>query len=158
MFPSGSINLRSAAAYRFDRNCVLAATAGQIAACLDLDVEIAAIKVGVSLYDVGIVARDIRLADTKIGPKAAIIASAGSIAFTMAVGLPVELLCKDVDPRMQATLAIADTLIARWVTDWRLAALVKRLDRYSIPGERTDLKWLTAFRNFQPASENSSMT
>ncbi len=154
MFPSGSPIKRTYQAFRFDRNCVLAGTAGQIAAALHLDVPIAAILVGHSPYNVGVVARDIRLADTDIGPKAAIIASAGSVAFFKAGGMPVEELSQNIDVRMQAAIAIARALIEPWVIDWRLTRMIRRLDGYMLPGERTDLTWLMAFKS-SPAISTS---
>lgn len=154
---SGS-SIRSAAAFRFDRNCVLAATAGQLAAALDLDVPVAAIVIGGSPYDVGIVAHDVRYAISDIGPKAAIIASAGSVAFFRAGELPVEELSKGVDLRMQAAFAIANAIIDQWVTDWRLTRMIRHLDTFGFPGERTDLQWLTAFRSSPGTSKSSSMT
>lgn len=137
--------LRSLTARQFDRNCVLAATAGQIAACTELGIPIAAIRVGFCTYDVGIVARDIRIDDPS--PQTAIVVSfAGSVAFHRAADIPLDGIGIDGDQKIRATVAVVADLIDRWTADGRLRALIKVLDTIATPGDLTDLQWLRVLK------------
>src|SRR3954467_1382961 len=84
-----SVKLRRARlpeARRFDRNCVLAATAGQIIAANELGLSVSQIIVGESPFGVGNVAYNIKLAAHQIDRRTAIIAIAGAVGFLEACG------------------------------------------------------------------------
>lgn len=129
--------LRLPAARRFDRNCVLAATAGQIIAADALGLEIAAIVVGKTIFDVGPVARDIRLAAPRVNRDAAVIAAAGTLGFSLAAGMTVEEVRAGLEGEALAVSMDAWAMLAPWLIDGRLARLVRQLDVLRFSGTRT---------------------
>lgn len=135
--------MRTPLAYIFDRNCVLAATAGQLAAAHLLKVKIAGVIVGYSPWDVGFVAKDIRAAEPKPDAAHATVAAAGTIAFAWAAGRPSADAFAGLSGAPLAALVGADVILSPLVADGRLAALVRELDRFAIPGEWSppDIAW-----------------
>lgn len=135
--------IRLPAAKRFDRNCVLASTAGQIVAAHELGLELAAILVGKTAFDVGLVARDIRLARPKADRNAAIITAAGTLAFALAAGLPIEDVRAGLEGEALAVAGAAAVLLMPWIEDGRFVRLVRALDVYRFDGKR-EVSWSTA--------------
>lgn len=129
------MRMRTPLAYLFDRNCVLAATAGQIAAAVALDCEIAAVIVGQSPFDIGFVAKDIRLADPKPDAKNAAIAAAGTLSFAWAALRSTAEACDGLSGPPLVAMQTAEAILLPLVADGRLAAMVRRLNRLTIPGE-----------------------
>lgn len=139
--------MRSLVAHRFDRNCVLAAVAGQILAALHLDCQIRAIVFGRSALDVGVVATAIELVNPESDGKTALIASAGVVAMRRAADLPLAELLDVKTPKLSASVVVASTLVDEWIVNGRLKALVTVLDVWTTPGEMTDLKWLNVLKD-----------
>lgn len=127
---------RSPAARRFDRNCVLASTASQIVVALALGLEVAEIVTGESPFDVGTVAKDIRLAMPGADLGTAIVASAGAIGFCLAAGMPFEEITAGLQGQPLAAMTTADQLLQPWIDDGRLARLVAALDGFRLAGKR----------------------
>lgn len=143
--------MRTLAAYQFDRNCVLAATAGQVLAALNLDCPIKAIVYGQVAVDVGIVAREIKLVDPAADGQTALIAACGAVALNMAGGQPPTDMMGFGAPVLSAAVTVAMTMVTPWVEDGRMKVLVRTLDRWSIPGDLTELEWLGQFKDEQHA-------
>lgn len=127
--------MRTPAAWRFDRNCVLSTVAGQLIAAAALKVPVKAVVVGESSFDVGPVAKDIVLEAPGFDADTAVIASAGIVGFLWAAGLPIEE--EGNSPTIQLTMYRAATLLTSSVEDGSYAALVRALDQLKVAGERS---------------------
>lgn len=125
-------------AYRYDRNCVLASTAGQVMMALELGQPIHAIVFGESAVRVGIVAKAVTLADAS-ETNAAVIGGAGIVAFYRAADMPLVGIEDDDAARISEAIIIT---VDSWIADGRLAALIRTLGNWTTPGLMTELGWL----------------
>ena len=124
-------------ARRFDRNCVLASTAGQIIAASELGMVIEAIIVADTPYKVGKVAADIKLAAPQVDRLTATVAMAGVVGFCQAAGFtPDEIRAGYQEDRQRVVVNDAIGLLRPWIEDGRYARLVKALDTYQFSGTR----------------------
>lgn len=123
-------------ARQYDRNCILASTAAQIIAADALGLEIAAVVVGRTRFDVGPVARDIRLTAPAVDLKTAVVAGAGSLALGLAAGLSHDDIRAGLTGERQFVLEIAEEVLAPWLDDGRFVRLVRQLDLLRFDGER----------------------
>lgn len=127
---------RLPAAKRYDRNCVLAATAGQIIAANTLGLKVDAIIVGDTPFDVGKVASDIRLAKPEIDAKTSLVAMAGIAGFGLAAGLTADEIRSEFEGIRQAAVDTAINILQPWIDNGRYARLVRALDAYQFAGTR----------------------
>lgn len=130
------MQLRLPSARRYDRNCVLAATAGQVIAAKALGLEVAEIVVGESPFKVGKVAKDIRLAKPGANRETAIVVAAGTLGFAQAAGLELAEIRDELQGEPLAVLDAAISVVMPWIEDGRFARLVRALDAYQFEGRR----------------------
>lgn len=128
---------RLPAARQFDRNCVLASTAGQIIAAAALGLEVSEIVVGNTLLKVGRVARDIKLAAPRGDRPTTVVAMAGMLGFCQAAGFTVDEIRSEYQSEIEReVVSEAAGLIQPWIDDGRFARLVRALDAYQFSGTR----------------------
>lgn len=130
-------------AKRYDRNCVLSATAGQIIAADALELRVEAIVIGSSIFDVGPVAHDIRLAKPKADLNTAIVAAAGTLAFGFAAGMTIDEIREGLEGEARRASLAAETMLMPWISDGRFVRLVRALDVLHFAGRR-EVAWSTA--------------
>lgn len=136
--------MRLPLARRYDRNCVLACTAGQLVAATVLDCTVASIVIGESPFDVGPVAMDIELVAPAVSRDSAVIAAAGMIGFCLAGGLDPGDVAEGLTNAEADVAAEAAALIMPWIEDGRFAALVAALDPLRFKGKRKIFQWSRA--------------
>lgn len=128
--------MRLPIAKRFDRNCVLAATAGQLIAAARLECIVTAIVVGDGMFDVGPVAMDLEFLSPAANRDSAIIAAAGTLGFGLAGGLERKEIIAGLSGAAAEAAEEAADIIMPWVEDGRFAALVKALEPMRFKGKR----------------------
>ena len=127
---------RTPAARQFDRNCILAMTAGQLLAARVLEVPVRSIIVSDTLFETGPTARDIRLREPRADASAAIIAAAGTLAFAFAAGMALEDVRDGYSEEMLGVSTLAEVMLTPSIVDGSFAKLAIALGVLRQEGER----------------------
>lgn len=124
-------------AKRYDRNCILAMTAGQLLVAQALGKAVKGIVVGKTRYSVGNVAYDVRFAEPlDEGPNSALIAMAAHAALAHASGAPFEMRVKGLTMEQVIQLQRAEAILLPSIVDGSFKRVVQALDDLKAPGLR----------------------
>jgi hypothetical protein len=129
--------VRTPTARQYDRNCVLAATAGQLLAAKHLDLPVRAIVVSPDTpFATGPIASDIRFVDMPSAEQMAVVVSTATLAFGLAAGMTVDDVRQDHTPLMVEVSQTAEKMLVPAIDDGSFARLVAALAMMRKAGER----------------------